>query len=296
MKKITIISLIFLTLVLTGCNLPGYQEATDESGDSMATEIAKILTGTPVEISDTATQAEMTEPTSTATTEVTEPTQEDTATEEVVETETPAPTETPAASPTPTLSDTDPALTLGDPDWVDDMDDGDNWYTGDDPYTSVAFDDSYMKLTAETDEFGWRLPWPYLEEFYLEATLTSANCEDDDYFGILFSVPNVQNNNSGYLFAIRCDGQYAVLEWNRPTMQYLIDWTESDAINTDESENNTLGIMAVEEKITLYINGQKVEDISAANQLEGGFGIFIHGDPAAASAVWVDQIRYWEID
>ena len=50
MKKLTIISLILLALILTGCNLPGSEEPSDESGDSMATEIAKILTGTPVEI------------------------------------------------------------------------------------------------------------------------------------------------------------------------------------------------------------------------------------------------------
>ena len=135
-------------------------------------------------------------------------------------------------SPTATLADTDPALNLGDADWVDELDDGDNWYTGEDPYTSLALEDGYLKLTAETSQYGWRLPWPFIYDFYLEAKLVSQNCEGDDHFGLLFRVPDIQSSNTGYLFAVNGDGQYSLLLWKRPTLEYLIYWTESDLINT----------------------------------------------------------------
>ena len=52
--------------------------------------------------------------------------------------------------------------------------------------------------------------------------------------------------------------------------------------------------MAEDNELTFYINGEKVDEISDTTSLQGGFGVFIHGS-AGESAVWLDQIRYWEI-
>jgi hypothetical protein len=295
MKKITIISLVLLAIVLTGCNLPGSQEAADESGDSMATEIAKILTGTPVEISDLTPEAVITEPIGTPDIDETEPEVKDTATE-ASETATPTPTETPTASPTPTLSDTDPALTLGDPDWVDTMDDGNNWPTGYNDYTSIEFSDGYLKLTAELDMDGWRLTWPYLSDFYLEVAVKSPDCEGNDHYGLMFRVPDGTQANKGYLFGITCDGKYSLRRWNSQVMYFPVDWTTSDAILTGENVENVLGVMAKEGTLMLYINGQKVDEVTDSNYLAGSFGLFVGGTNVEDLTVWVDRIRYWEID
>jgi len=291
MKKFSLISLIILTLVLTGCNLPGSKEAADESGDSMATEIAKILTGTPVEV------LEPTDETGTASTPADESTESSSGeTVEDVETATPAPTETPTATPTPTLADTDPALTLGDPDWVDDMDNGDNWPTGYNDYTSIDFSEGYLKLTAELDMDGWRLTWPYLEDFYLEVTVKSPKCEGSDHYGLIFRVPDGTKANQGYLYGITRDGKYSLRRWNSQVMYFPVNWTASDAILTGENADNILGVMAKEGTLTLYINGQKVDEVTDSNYLAGSFGIFVGGTNVDDLTVWVDRIRYWEID
>lgn len=293
MKKITIISLIFLALILTGCNFPGYEDTSVDTDDSMATEIAKILTGTPVEISSSSTPEIVDETTETTEVEETEPTATDTA-EPTEETATPTQTETPTASPTPTLADTDPALTLGDPDWEDTMDDGDNWPTGYSQYTSIDFSDGYLKLTAETSIDGWRLTWPYLEDFYLEVTLQSPDCEGSDHYGLMFRVPDGTSANKGYLFGITCDGTFSLRRWDGSVMHYPVEWTESDAINTGEDVENVLGVMAVDDELTLYINGQEVAEVTDSAYLSGSFGIFIGSDNVEDLTVWVDQIRYWE--
>ena len=224
MKKSVFIALILMAILISGCNLPGSQgETPEDEDDQMATEIARILTGTPVEVevSPTPQEEEETsvpdEPTATKTLEETEEPEEtatsepeDTQTPEAEETTTPTPTDTPTAEPTATLADTDPVLTLGDPDWVDSMLDDDNWPTGLNEYSSIKFEDGYLKLIGETDLDGWRLSWPLLEDFYLEATMQSPACQGKDHFGLMFRSPAKSEATKGYLFGITCDGQYSL--------------------------------------------------------------------------------------
>ena len=284
MKKLMIITLILVSVLLTGCNFPAYLEETPEEGDdSMATEIAKILTGTPEEAEPTPTQTQPVQATEVPPTSTPEPTEE-----------TPEPTDTPTAEPTPTLADTDPAADLGSPDWVDDMADDDNWPTGANQYTTIAFENSYLKLTAETDLDGWRLSWPFLTDFYLEASMQTPECTGGDHYGLMFRVPANANANRGYLFGVTCDGRYSLRRWDGQTMYFPINWTASDAINEGEDVVNKLGIMARDAEIALYINGQKVTEVTNNTYLEGSFGVFVGGDATDEFTVWVDQIRYWE--
>ncbi len=292
-KKLSLISLVLFALVITGCNLPGDQgEEVVATDDLMATEIARILTGTPVQVLPSSTpipveETEEVEETVAVPTNTSEP-------ESV--TETPEPTSEPTLGPTPTLSDTDPALTLGTPDWVDPMDDGDNWPTGYNEYTSIDFEDGYLKMSADTDLDGWRLSWPFLENFYLEATLKSPDCEGYDHFGLMFRVPENADANKGYLFGITCDGRFSLRRWDGKNMYYPVNWTSSAAINQGDNAVNVLGVMAQDANLAFYINGQKVSEVSDNTYLEGSFGIFVGGTNTEDIAVWVDQIRYWHMD
>lgn len=300
MKKITIISLLLLAVVLAGCNYPASQDQTpEESDDSMATEIARILTGTPVEAEPTlpptepveeTVPVEETEEPATATPEPTEAEPEDTP----EPTPEPTPTNTPEIEPTPTLADTDPAATLGDPDWVDEMANGDNWFTGSDPYTTVAFEDDFMKLTASTSLNGWRHAWPFLTNFYLEASMQTPDCDSSDHYGLMFRVPANVKSNKGYLFGITCDGRYSLRRWDGQTMYFPINWTASDAIVTGKDAVNKLGVMTRDSTLGLYINGQKVDEITDNAYLEGTFGIYVCGVSTDDFTIWVDQVRYWE--
>ena len=290
MKKLTFITFVLLALVLSACNYPIIEETTEEQDNSMATEIARILTGTPVSIliSPTAgeetvepTEAEETEPPATNTPEV------------VADTATPTPTMTSTLAPTPTLSSGDPALSLGTPDWVDTMDNGNNWMTGADSFTSVKFENGVMKLTAESDLDGWRLSWPILTNAYLEAKFQTTDCSGSDHYGMMFSSPYASGTDQGYLFGITCDGRYSLRKWDNPNMTTLESWTDSDAINIGDNAQNTLGVLTDAGKITLYINGEKVKEIAENTFTTGVFGIFVGSDNVENLTIWVDQIRYW---
>jgi len=210
-------------------------------------------------------------------------------------TATATPTNTPTTAPTEPLEGTDPVLTLGEPDWVNAMNNGDGWPTGFSEYSTIVFEDGYLKLTADTEFDGWRLTWPFLGDSYLEVKLQSPECEGIDHFGVMFRVPANANANKGYLFGITCDGKYNLRRWDGQTMFSLVDWTASDAINTGENAINKLGVMAEGENLALYINGQEIKEITNDVYLEGTFGIFVGGTNVEDLTVWVDEIRYWEI-
>ena len=307
MKKLIFVIILILALVLSGCNFPGFEtDVAPDPDDAMATESARILTGTPMEVDFTPTPVEE-ETEQVIPTEPEDPLPEPTVPEPTVPeptepvepeepTPTPAPTETPVPTPTATLAGTDPAFTLGDPDWVDNMNTGENWFTGDDPFTKYIVEDGFFKLISQTELYGWRLAWPLLENFYIEYTLQSPNCSGDDSFGIFFRAPRGSDGRygrQGYLYGITCDGRYNLRRWDGKIMHSLIDRTAHDAIQEGPNVVNKLGVMARGANLAFYINGQKVDDVNDSNYLNGKFGIFVGGTNVENLSVWVDQVRYW---
>ena len=292
MKKLIVFTILIFAFVLTGCNFPGFQsDAALDPDDAMATEIARILTGTPIQIepTDLPAEEEIEAPETPEETEavLTEPT------EPVEPTQTPAPTDTPAPTPTATLADTDPPLTLGSPDWVDNMNNDDNWPTGYSEYSAIAFSDGFLKLTALSDVDGWRVTWPTIDDFYLEATLQTPECSGSDHYGLMFRVPADSQAGKGYLFGITCDGRYSLRRWDGTAMHFPVNWTANNAIIKGENVVNKLGVMAQGQNIALYINGQKVQEVADSNYLEGKFGFFVGGTNVEDLTLWVDQVRYW---
>ncbi len=174
------------------------------------------------------------------------------------------------------------------------MENDDNWPTGSDTYTAIMFEDGFMKLTAGTDVDGWRITWPTIDDFYLEASIQSPECRGGDHFGLMFRVPADSQAGKGYLFGVNCDGRYSLRRWDGSVMHTLIGLTDHPAINAGEDVVNKLGVMARGADLALYINGQKVREISDSNYLEGRFGFFVGGINVDDLTVWVDQVRYWD--
>ncbi len=288
MKKISLLLILLLTFLLTSCNLPwSNNEPALDPDDAMATEIVRILTGTPIQLepepTDDHKQVEETQEVETS------------ETEKVVETTeaTPAPTDIPAPTPTATLADSDPTQGLGEPTWVDNMDNGDNWPTGYNEFTTIEFKDGFLKLGARTEFDGWRISWPIIDDFYLESTLETPACKNDDRFGMIFRGTVDANISKIYMFGLTCDGRYSLRRWNGVSMDSLVAWTSHDAIEAGPEKVNKLGVMARGADISLFINGQKVNDVKDSSYLEGQFGFFVGGDNVENFTVWVDQIRYW---
>jgi hypothetical protein len=196
---------------------------------------------------------------------------------------------------TPTFIPDDPRNSMGAYSWVDSFENGNNWPKDSDNFTSVLFENGTMKLTALADTDGWRLTYPSIENFYLEASFQTTDCEKTDHFGIIFRVPDISTANQGYFYGIQCDGKYFIRVFTENVMTSIVYPKANPAILTEDMAVNRLGIKADDDKLTLYVNGVLVKEITDTHFQRGGFGIFVGSDVVQNLTVIVDEIAYWSL-
>ncbi len=279
----TLAPLSVLLLLLSGCNLPvGQTFSSTPTADLVATQVAELLTAQPSPTVPTAGESATIAPT---------------ATFPPTPTATPEPSATVAANPTPTTNPSDPALTLGDPSWQDNLDNTKNFYLYENDNTKIEADTGVLALTGRNanDWLGWSLTYSQQpSNFYLESTFRTRDCSGADLYGTVF---RANKDNAGYFFGVTCDGQYNLYErdFNNNTDSELIPLTSAGAILTGSNQTNRLGVMAQGDKLSFYLNGVLVADITSSTYSQGYFGAFVAASQTAGFRVDLDQVRLWKL-
>lgn len=307
MKKV--FALILAALLLSACGVSVSEPTMTDA--EMATRIAQILTdmpasGTAVPSTAIILQPTLAMPTPLSATDMpldlsTSTPAIQAATATPTETETPTLTPLPSQTPEPTFTahPDDPRQKLGNPAWMDKMNDDDNWPTGVNEFSSVKFSDGWMTLKGLTEKYGWRLArTDSLESFYLELTVKPEKCEKLDNYGLFFRVPVRNEADRGYLYGITCDGKYFLRKWDGRDgpdgkMTTLVTFTNSGAILSGAGQTNRLGVMAVDDRLILYVNGVKLKEVKDRTYGQGYFGVFVNPDSTKEFTIRVDQIEYW---
>ncbi len=222
-------------------------------------------------------------------------------TEAVTETPTAMPTVTPTLAPTltPTIASTDPGVYLGKADWIDDMDEIQNWPVDKNDYSSAVHENGYYRITSLAEEDGWRLANTQgISNGYIEVVFTTETCAADDHYGIIFRVPVLREANRGYLFGVTCDGHYNLRKWDgttgeEGTMLTLVRWTKSGLIKAGSNQKNVLGVLTEGNGISLYINGELIDQVTDDAYPSGYFGVFVGGEKTENFSVRVERASYW---
>jgi hypothetical protein len=299
MKKALTLLVIILAGLLAGCSvLERFQQAEAQYLETRVSDLVEELTTAeppaveePKELEPTVEEEVVETP------EVTEEATVE-PTEELEVVETAEPTKEP--EPVPTIVSNDPAIYLGDPDWVDEMDKPEFWVVGSDEFTAASFENGTMKFVALQDLPGWRIASTNeLGKAYIEASVKMGNaCSETDSYGILFRVPKNSGYNRGYFFGVTCDGRYNLRMWDglsgesgkSVTLKYF---TASAVINKGKNQVNRVGVMTVGDRLLLFVNGEKVDEIVDDTYDLGFFGVFVNSDRTKDLTVYVDQVRYW---
>jgi hypothetical protein len=322
MSKSILKIILYLSVItiLSACTLPLTQATPPAvSDEEMATRVAKILTEMP-QPTDGLPTAEL-PPLATDEPEPTEEADEvaeETATEEVATQEPTSQAEQATATPQPTATDevvptvavttapaftppaNDPRTKLGTPSWTDNMDKDTFWPVGDDKFTSIKFEDGQLKLTGLTTTDGWRLAaTEQLEDVYIEATIRTGTCSGTDRYGMIFRVPVAREANKGYLLGVSCDGKYSLREWDatlgsKGTMTTHVNWTSSESIQSGSNKSNKIGIMTVDDRLIIYINGVLVTEVKDNSFSAGSFGLFVGARETSNFTISVDEVSYWK--
>ena len=201
--------------------------------------------------------------------------------------------------PEPTVESSDPADYLGDAIWTDEMDTAEYWPTGTDQYSSASFENGKLLITALSETNGWRIAsTPVLENAYIQADVEMGTCADTDGYGFIFRVPENTGYNQGYLFGITCDGRYSLRKWNglsgeNGSMMTLKYFTVSESINKGKDQSNRIGVMTLNDRLVMFVNGEKVYEASDDAFTSGFFGLYVNRDKTENLSVLVDSVSYW---
>ncbi len=204
-----------------------------------------------------------------------------------------APAESETAEPFTIVGD--PEQALGDPDFIDDFNSSANWGTFDNRCFTTEISDGKLNMTGKLAVGCWELTWPEIQDFYLEATVdTTANCPGDGYYGLIYRAPDT---NTGYLFGLTCDGRYVLVTRDVNGQGAIIPLSKTEASKPGREQTNRIGVLAVGNTHTLYINGQMVEEIQdTAFRGPGRFGVAVRaGAGDVPIRVAYDMIRYWDL-
>jgi hypothetical protein len=276
------LSVLLLSVLMTSCAaLP----ATPNPGE-LATRVAATLAAfspqAPTPPSIVATDTAPPAPTASAT-----PT---------LPTETPTATSTPTATVSPTAVAGDPRTTLGDPVWRDRFTRTDNWTLGEDGFTDAEIDDERLILTGLGSSDGWRLTWPEVKDFYLEATFRTGTCSGNDHYGLMFRVPDRHAADEGYLLGLTCDGRFWLRQWDGENMDTIVPLTANAAIVEGSDKTNRLGVWADGETLRLYANGKLLDELTDDTLTDkGAYGVFVGARKTDDFKVYVSEIAYWDL-
>jgi type II secretory pathway pseudopilin PulG len=215
------------------------------------------------------------------------------------ETPTAAPTATPTITPLPTVKSTDPAIYLGKSIWKDTFDENKGWAVDTDAFSSASIANGVMTLTARTTLDAWRLaPTSSLGNNYVEAIFTTGVCQANDHYGLMFRVPVLEAADQGYQFGITCDGRYLLRKYDgkvgeNGSMISLIPWTISGEIRAGSNQTNRIGMMTINDRLIMFINGVLVEEFKDGSFPQGYIGFFLGSKTNKNFTVKADNLAYW---
>lgn len=187
-------------------------------------------------------------------------------------------------------------LELGEPTWVDPMDNATHWYLVETENTTFAIKDGALQMTAKTpgaaDEWGLA-QYNVADDLYLEVDFkTGDTCSGLDRYGVIVRAPKPDR---GYVFGFSCDGRFRLYLWDGDSYTGLQEWKAHPAIRTGPGVMNTLGIWVKGKQFKLYANGQLLATAEDTTFDNGQFGLFIASADTPKFKVRVEETRYWAL-
>ncbi|MEI7987777.1 MAG: NBR1-Ig-like domain-containing protein [Chloroflexota bacterium] len=184
---------------------------------------------------------------------------------------------------------------LGQPTWMDTFWNDVNWNLVDDEnmYWKVRNGELYMTARKKTDIDHWAMSrQPVIQDFYLEMQAsTGPLCGGFDSYGMIV---RAIDDDSGYVFGITCNGTYRLYQWDHGYFKNIQPYTASQYINVGTYKKNRLGIMAVGQTLTLYINGYKVGEYANDWFARGQFGLMLGPNQTQNLTIMVSEMAYWQ--
>jgi hypothetical protein len=292
MNKLLIVSIVVL-LSITSCNLPQGQNNPVATATTQMNSVATAVAATmKAKFSSTGTiKSPSIQTPSLTNIPLT-----------VTTTLTPTVTVTPENTATPTITMTveDFKSSLGPPTWKDSFETSTSFFqkginSYEDDHTRIGIANGVMTLSSFTSKnwLGWRLTYPLIKNFYLEAEFRPKTCSGKDQYGLVYRAPDYESG-FGFYLAFSCDGQYNLTRLDDGGTVTVINWTSSADILSGSDQTNRMGILAAGSDFSFYANGKKIKEVTDSHlESAGHFGPFISYSDTPNFTYDMDNITYW---
>ena len=184
---------------------------------------------------------------------------------------------------------------LGVPTWYDSFWNDTNWYMLNDENTvwQVRNGALYMTARKKIDIDRWGLSkLPSITDFYYEIEGSSgAKCGGFDSYGVIV---RAQDFDSGYVFGITCNGTYRLYQWDHGFFKNIQPYKASAHIRMGTYKTNRLGVMAVGNKLRLYVNGYFLEEYETDWYKWGQFGLMLGPNKTENLTIMITEAAYWQ--
>jgi hypothetical protein len=138
---------------------------------------------------------------------------------------------------------------------------------------SIAYGKSELTIAiGETNEYLYSVrDNPTFTDFYLEITASPSLCRGEDEYGVLFRVTGTMYY---YRYSLSCDGQVRLDGVKNEQAFSPQPWLYSGSVPPGAPSSSRLGVLAVGEDMSFYINDQFQFSIQDRQFTSGGLGVF----------------------
>jgi hypothetical protein len=164
------------------------------------------------------------------------------------------------------------------------------WDDAFDQYTRKVYGNNRYQIEVQASNLvAWGLANRDVADFELEVEAKLEDGDQKNSYGILFRFLDRENF---YRFDVSGDGYYLFSKFIDGEWSTLVDWTQSQFINTGGAAN-ILKVSAFGPEIALWANGQQLATLTDGSLPHGNFGFF--AGTFAEPYAWVsyDNLKLW---
>jgi len=154
----------------------------------------------------------------------------------------------------------------------DDFSDETLWQTRNEADARISFEPNALSVvvSGEKTEASSISTHTLPDTFFLEVTIETTLCSNDDQYGIIFW----RNSSSGtYRFWANCQGQIMVDKVLPEGTTRLVNWESARKFIPNAPARNVFGIQSGKGQLDFFINGTYQFSIQTRANLEGALGV-----------------------
>ena len=166
------------------------------------------------------------------------------------------------------------------------------WMVGISDVSVSAIEDGMLTIiVTEAETLAWSLYDGVFGDFYVEVDTAHLDGTLDNEFGVMF---RIQDGGDFYLFTISSDGYYRLRKYADGDQEAIIQWTESEFIESGFDSENRIGLLAAGDWIVLLVNDVELERISDDSFTSGQIALAVGSLAEPGPMIGFDNFRLWE--